>query len=213
METDASDVGLGAILTQQGRVIEYASRVLTATEKNYSATEKECLGVVWALEKFAMYLEGFHFKVITDHKPLTYLMQLKEPRGKLARWRVALDNFDFQIQHRPGRLMAVADALSRAPVSAITLEGLWSETALNALQQSDQDVQTMYRWVETRVKPKEIKHHVNSFLRTNGDKLRINNGLLVLVVKCNIELCFPRVWQRKSSEFFMTIRDILDQRK
>jgi hypothetical protein len=51
----------------------------SATERNYTAKEKAWLGVVWALEKFAMYLEGFHFNIIADHKPLTYLMQLKKP--------------------------------------------------------------------------------------------------------------------------------------
>ena len=72
-------------LAKQGHtVIEYASHALNKAEQNYSATEKECLGVVWALQKFAMHLEGSSFKVITDHKPLTYLLSPKEPRGKLA---------------------------------------------------------------------------------------------------------------------------------
>lgn len=104
VETDASDVGLGAVLSQDGRVIEYASRALNSAEKNYSATEKECLAVVWAMqERFDMYLEGFPIKIVTDHKPLTFLQQLKEPRGKLARWRMALDNFDYDIEHRSGK--------------------------------------------------------------------------------------------------------------
>jgi hypothetical protein len=68
VECDASDVGLGAVLTQDDHVIAYTSRSLTSTERNYSATEKECLGVVWSLNKFGMYLEGRHFTMITDHR-------------------------------------------------------------------------------------------------------------------------------------------------
>ncbi len=104
----------GAILTQRGKVIEYASRTLTSAEKNYSATEKECLAVVWALDKFCMYLEGNKF---TDHKPLSYLMKLKEPKGKLARWRITLENYDFEIHHRAGETMSSSGQSGRCHLS------------------------------------------------------------------------------------------------
>jgi hypothetical protein len=181
VETDASDIGLGAILCQDGHVIEYGSRALTKAEKNYSATEKECLGVVWALEKFGMYLEGRHFTVITDHKPLTYLRQLKEPKGKLARWRISLDSYDFTIHHRPGELMTVTDALSRAPqVNAVTLTGMWSKEELIRLQHSDKDVNAMCSWVRTRRMTTNISNHVRSFLTKEGKNLGLQDGLLVL---------------------------------
>jgi hypothetical protein len=106
-----------------------------------------------------MHLKCFHFKVITDHKPLTYLVQLKEPRGKIASVAGALGNFDFQIQNRPRRFMVVADALSRSAAGAITLEGLRTESAL--IQLSNEDIRTVHRWVETKVNPKDIKHHVS----------------------------------------------------
>ena len=128
-ETNVSDLGLGAVLTQGQRVIAYASRTLAAMEQNYSATKKECLTVVWNLDQFNMYLERKHFTVITDHKPL-YLRQLKESKEKLARWRVCLDVYDFTIQHRPGKLMTVADALRRAPIHAVTVDGVWTEKEL-----------------------------------------------------------------------------------
>ena len=113
--TDASDRGIGAILQQNEDVVEYASRILTPAEQRYSTTEKECLAIVWALEKWRPYLLGRRFYVKTDHKPLEWLKTARDPRGKLARWALRLQEFDFSIGHIPGDENHMADYLSRLP--------------------------------------------------------------------------------------------------
>lgn len=123
LQTDASSVGLGAVLTQvidgNERVIAYASRALSGAEKNYTVTEQECLAVVWSIRKFRCYLEGYEFTVITDHSSLRWLYELKNPTGRLARWALELLEYNFHIVHRKGALHHVPDALSRIPESLI----------------------------------------------------------------------------------------------
>lgn len=118
IQTDASDVGLGAVLTQtiddKKRVIAYMSTKLSATQKKYHVTECECLAVITAIEKFRPYVEGVHFTVITDHASLLWLQGLKDPTGRLARWALRLQAYDFTMFHRKGKLNVVPDALSRA---------------------------------------------------------------------------------------------------
>ena len=118
--TDGSSVGTGAILTQDfddgEHVVAYSSRSIKGREANYSATELECLGVLHAVEAFRPYLEGYHFELITDHASLQWLHKLKNPSGRLARWATALQQYDFHITHRKGKLMEAPDALSRSPL-------------------------------------------------------------------------------------------------
>ena len=111
--TDASDVGLGAVLSQNGQVVEYASRRLNPAEQNYSVTERELLAMVWAIEKWRKYLFGKCFLLSTDHRPLTFLKTLKEPRGRIARWISRIQEYEFRLKHTPGKDNCVADALSR----------------------------------------------------------------------------------------------------
>lgn len=118
VQTDASDYGLGAILSQvqdgAERVICYLSRSLNKAERKYTTTEKECLAVLFAIEKFRPYIEGTKFTVVTDHYSLKWLYKIKDPVGRIARWAVRLQQYDFDIVHRPGKNHTVPDALSRA---------------------------------------------------------------------------------------------------
>ncbi|XP_014208619.1 uncharacterized protein LOC106639490 [Copidosoma floridanum] len=117
VQCDASGLAIGAVLTQEHEdgehPIVFVSRTLNPVEKNYSTTEKECLAMVWAIDKFPPYLKEYHFTVITDHSALKWLMALKEPAGRLARWAFKLQQWDFEIMHRKGASHHVPDALSR----------------------------------------------------------------------------------------------------
>ena len=119
VDTDASNHGLGAVLSQvengKERVVVYASRVLSKAERNYCATRKELLAVVYAVEQFRPYLYGQQFLLRTDHGALQWLCNFKSPEGQLARWLEKLSEFQFRIQHRHGTSHTNADALSRRP--------------------------------------------------------------------------------------------------
>ena len=116
--TDASKAGLGAILTQKfpegERVIEFASRGVTETESNYGISELECLAVMWATEKFQVYLSGRRFELITDHRALTSLTKIKQNNPRLFRWSLKLADLNYSVTYRPGKKMEHVDALSRA---------------------------------------------------------------------------------------------------
>ncbi|KAI4899348.1 hypothetical protein NFI96_008696 [Prochilodus magdalenae] len=123
LHTDACDVGLGTALMQRDKdgqevVVAYASHTLYKLEKPYSTTEKECLGVIWALEHFRPYIEGLPVTVYTDHSSLKWLMSRPNPTGRLARWCLRLQDFDIRIIHKPGAQNQVPDALSRNPVQS-----------------------------------------------------------------------------------------------
>ena len=117
LDTDASDVGIAGVLSQmQGNeevVLSYASHTLNSAERNYCVTRRELLAIVHHVEVFRSYLIRQPFLVRTDHSSLKYLKRFKQPEGQLARWLDFLQQFEFEIEHRPGKLHGNADALSR----------------------------------------------------------------------------------------------------
>jgi len=119
LDSDASDKGLGIVLSQNQdgveRVIAYASRTLTPQEKAYCVTRKELLAVVYGLKKFRPYLMGRHFVVRVDHAAIQWLRKTPVPLAQTARWLLFIEQYDFEVQHRKGEKHGNADALSRRP--------------------------------------------------------------------------------------------------
>jgi len=119
VQCDASDSGIGAILLQEKEgerhPIWFVSRTLKPAETRYSASEKELLAVLYAIDKFRGFIEYSHFILETDHQALSWLYRVKEPAGRLARWYLTLQMFDFEIRYRPGNSPAMrgSDSLSR----------------------------------------------------------------------------------------------------
>ena len=145
METDASGVGLGAILAQEQqdgtvRPIAYGSRTLQQHEKKYGATEFEALGVVWAMKHFRHYLYGHRCHVFTDHEPLKSLLNTPHPSGKLARWGLALQKADITIHYHPGKSNASADSLSCHPVGRSFIHDTDTENSIVAAILGSEDI-------------------------------------------------------------------------
>ena len=120
---DSSSYGLGGVLMQKFngvlKPICYASRSLTATEQRYAQIEKEALALTWACEKFRTYLIGLSFHLQTDHKPLVALFgtkNLDELPPRIQRFRMRMMWFDYKVVYIPGKLLSIADALSRSPI-------------------------------------------------------------------------------------------------
>ena len=117
LHTDASQVGLGAVLSQviedEEHPVLYISRKLLKHEKNYATVEKEALAVKWAIHHLRYYLWGREFTLITDHAPLKWMSRNKDKNARVTRWFLELQDYRFKVEHRPGRSIPHADALSR----------------------------------------------------------------------------------------------------
>ena len=116
VHTDACDIGVGSVLVQHDdkqleRAVAYASKNFNPTQLKWHTQEQEAYAIVWSLEQFRPYLLGSHFVVKTDHQSLQWLA--KATKGRIARWSMALNEFDFTIKYRKGKANANADAMSR----------------------------------------------------------------------------------------------------
>lgn len=125
--TDASNYAVGAVLSQgpigKDRPVAYASRTLNKAEQRYSTTEREMLAIQWAAKHFRQYLYGKHFQIVTDHKPLIWILKATDPptNSRLMRLRMKLEEYEYEPIYKKGSLNTNADALSR--IHAVTTRG------------------------------------------------------------------------------------------
>jgi hypothetical protein len=112
--TDASLLGTGGILMQDGHVVAYTSSKFSPAERNYTTTEQELLGVIRALEEWRCYVEGKHVLIETDHNPLTHLDTQPTVSRRMARWVQFLQQFTYELKYKKGT-NNVADPISRNP--------------------------------------------------------------------------------------------------
>lgn len=203
--TDASNQGLGAVLSQiqdgSERVIAYASRSLHPTEQNdanYSSFKLELLALKWAVvEKFKDYLTGTHFTIYTDNNPLAHL-QTANLGAVEQRWVAQLASFDYTVKYRSGKTNVNADVLSRFPLPeerhAMTQSREPTSAAVEVTpgeswedaQSLDPDIQIVKRYVEWKRFPKRVERLSLSQpaqkLLQRWRKLEVRDGVLYHVV-------------------------------
>ncbi|XP_028416269.1 uncharacterized protein K02A2.6-like [Dendronephthya gigantea] len=214
LQTDASKKGLGAVLLQDGFPVAYASRTMTTTQERYAQIEKELLAVVFACERFHQYIYGKTVEVHSDHKPLESI--LKKPLGaapaRLQRMLLRLQKYDINLIYKQGKLLKVADTLSRAqlaetaeeiseqemksqvhliyanlPCSSRIIEEMRHETARDPVLQK---VIQLHRvgWPQSKKDlPKDLKEYWNHKLELNE-----NQGIILKDQKIVVPLALRR---------------------
>uniref|UniRef100_A0A3B3QC10 Gypsy retrotransposon integrase-like protein 1 n=1 Tax=Paramormyrops kingsleyae TaxID=1676925 RepID=A0A3B3QC10_9TELE len=199
LDTDASDVGIGAVLSQETeggeRVVAYASRALTKAERRYATTKKELLSMVTFMKHFRHYLLGREFVLRTDHNSLRWLNSFQGLEGQLARWMEQLASLHYKIVHRAGRLHVNADVLSRLPsfgdqvgdpqvcvlqTAAQKPEEVNNVDELREAQQGDSDIQLIISLKQGGVSQAEaVKHACLKRYLPVWDELVVRDGALV----------------------------------
>lgn len=175
--TDASDYGIGAVLSQiindNEKVISYYSRHLTKSEITYSTTEKECLAIYSAVKHYRTYLLGKKFTLIVDHRPLEFLRTVKDNNRRINRWSLELAGYDYTIKYRSGKTHQNADTLSRIPICRATE----NYKGIKHFQQEDQLCQEITQYLTNKILEEPTK---TPFWLKDIDKFVINkDGILI----------------------------------
>jgi hypothetical protein len=147
LTTDASGYAIGAVLSQgklgRDQPIAYANRTLNKAELNYATVEKELLAIVWACKHFRPYLIGRKFLIVTDHKGLTSIFNVKDPSSRLMRWKLLLEEYNYEIQYRTDERNCNADCLSSYPIHCLNVNK--EEISKERKQDNFRDAQLPHR--------------------------------------------------------------------
>ena len=157
LHCDASITGFGAMLMQKQsdsifRPVSFFSQRTTPAEAKYHSFELECLAVVYALKRYKIYLMGLKFKIITDCDSFRLTLNKQEINPRISRWAMLLQNFDYEVQHRPGTRMSHVDALSRCH-AVLVVESNTFEQTLALCQSRDEGIQKIREELEQRDLP------------------------------------------------------------
>ena len=127
LTTDASNDAIGAILSQgpvgKDLPIAYASRTLNNAERNCPTIEKELLAIVWRCKYFRQYLYGRKLTIVTNNRRLTWIFSVKDPSSRLLRWRLKLEEYEYEVKYKKGSSNTNADTLSRIHVTENCTDG------------------------------------------------------------------------------------------
>jgi transposase InsO family protein len=205
LHTDASDVGVGAILFQKGHPIGYFSKKFSDVQTRYANTDHEMLAVVLAVEHFQIYLEGTKFILYTDHMALKWMCNMKNSKKRLYRWAVDLSRFNFDVVHRPGTKMAHVDALSRAFVDIVdNSEELFADInpshyALTTIGQPKHDgsvcIDQLKQWQTSAGLTSDTKPQRDSAVMSGihpRNRTFTDNGLVKVSVRGNKKSVIPK---------------------
>jgi len=183
LHTDASKFGYGAILLQRDQTdnnfhpIYYASGKTTLAEEKYASYELEVLAIIKALKKFRVYLLGNPFKIVTDYRAFTLTMKKKDLCVRVARWALALEEYQYEIQHRSGKSMKHVDALSRHPLPEVLLINESYDSLIarfERAQNKDKDLQEIIKLA--------AHDKADGYVMKNNLLHRDNGGDLLIVV-------------------------------
>ena len=199
LTTDASAIAVGGVLSQMGddgkdHPISFFSKALTKAERKWDSCEQELFAILSAVKHYRHYLMNTKFRVRTDNKACTYVLKKAELSPRLARWAIQLADYDYDVEHTPGKHNCVADALSRAElIAAIDTDDQPSEVdnAMRTAQSHDYFLGPILLFKEKGVFPIDMSKKNTNQVRKESEYFKLINGVLYREQGSKLLLAIP----------------------